>query len=86
MVGGGMKARTLPDQHRGAPKGQLSASKHMYVVNILRESGRRGGTYRARFFINKGGAPVPLPLPPPPSLPNPAVKFSFASRVDKRRV
>ncbi len=57
----------------------------MYRVSIGSDSGRRGGTYTARFLINKGVTPVPLPLPPP-LLPNPAVKFSFASRVDKRRV
>ena len=48
-----MEARSLPNQQRDAPKGQLHASIHMYSVSIVRNSGRRGGTYRARLSIPK---------------------------------
>ena len=49
----GMEARSLPNQQRDAPKGQLPASIHMYSVSIVRKSGRLGGTHRARFSIHK---------------------------------
>ena len=49
----GMEARSLPNQQRDAPEGQPHASIHMYSVSIVRKSGRRGGTYRARFLIHK---------------------------------
>ncbi len=49
----GMEARSLPNQQRDAPKGQLHASIHMYSVSIVCQNGCRGGTYSVRFLIHK---------------------------------